>query len=62
MKDYRTISVRIPEGLMSQIEAVVPLLTENRPRRLRVVGTASKNTVIRLAIEFGLGPLRRELE
>ncbi len=59
---YRTISVRIPEALMLEVEGVVPLLTESRTRGFRVIGTASKNTAIRLAIEFGIGRLRRELE
>jgi hypothetical protein len=59
---YRTISVRIPESLMSEVEGVVPLLTEGSAQGLRIIGTASKNTVIRLAIEFGIGRLRRELE
>jgi hypothetical protein len=59
---YRTISVRIPEALMTEVEGIVPLLTDGRTQGLRIIGTASKNTVIRLAIEFGIGRLRRELE
>ena len=60
---YRTISVRIPEDLMEQVEEMVPVLMQNRSstRAFRVIGNASKNTVLQLAIELGMERLKNEI-
>jgi hypothetical protein len=52
------ITLRLPNDLVDRLDALVPLVAAHP--RWRAFGRVTRSTVLRLAVDRGLGPLEAE--